>query len=444
MKESKYNYSFEDGDNVILFNARTNALAKMAKQDFKKFTEYVLDNENIINNELKKSLVYGGYIVEDDVDELEMIRHNVLASRFASNVMNLTIAPTSDCNFRCPYCYERSVLRPGKMNDETANDIICFINNQIHHLDSLNITWYGGEPLLEIDRLLGLSNQIITSCEQNDVKYFGSIITNGYLLDLETLRKLINVKIKHIQITLDGPKEYHDNRRYRIGKKPTFDQIISNLSSFSQICSDSDFPLISVRMNLDRNNIDGLKELAELLNDEPFNKYIYFYIASVYDKNDKENKYTFTPEEFNKIDGVFKKAKLTDYQQFYPTPPGVHCVCDSLNGFVIDADGSLYKCWEEMGNKKLCIGNIHDFEFNVKSRFYYDYLLFDPTINENCKNCEVLPACMGGGCPNRIIRNEYKPNCENIIDLIHENIKASYRLMDNDVKRKGESEPCNS
>lgn len=432
MRKSKYNYHFTDGNKIIMYNARTNALVRMDESDFKNYENYALNNQNEIEEELKQSLKYGGYIVEDDANELDMIRYQVYASRFSSNIMNLTIAPTSDCNFRCPYCYERNVLRPGRMKDETQVDILNFIESQIGHLDSLNITWYGGEPLLELERILSLSKQILKLCAKNNVRYFSSIITNGYLLDLEILKKLMSVQIRHIQITIDGPKEYHDKRRYLVGKKPTFDRIMNNLLSFQEICQTDNFPLISVRMNLDKNNIDGYEKLKNRMAEKPLNKYVYFYVASVYDKCDTNHRYTFTPEEFNKIE----KEKQENIKQLYPETIGAHCVCDSLNGFVIDSDGSLYKCWEEMGNKELCIGNIHDLDTNGKPAFYYDYLLFDPSKNEKCAQCEILPVCMGGGCPNRILRDEYQPNCKDIISRTYKNIKAYYHLMNEQRKEE--------
>ena len=154
MKESKYNFSFRDGESVILYNARTNALATLNSGDYKCLKLCVSDKTFQMDEDLKESLVYGGYLIDDDMNELDFIKHGILASRFSSKVMNLTIAPTSNCNFRCPYCYEKEVLRSGKMEDSTAEYIIEFIKENIGHLDSLNITWYGGESLLELDRII--------------------------------------------------------------------------------------------------------------------------------------------------------------------------------------------------------------------------------------------------------------------------------------------------
>lgn len=56
------------------------------------------------------------YIVEDDVDEIENLRISNLRGKFSNRVLNLTIAPTLNCNFSCPYCYERVYVN--KMPEE--------------------------------------------------------------------------------------------------------------------------------------------------------------------------------------------------------------------------------------------------------------------------------------------------------------------------------------
>lgn len=421
----------KNGDNIIIFNARTNALAKLSLDEYEQLKKCDLDTKSTITKELKESLVYGGYLLEDKTNELDIIKNNVLASRFSNNILNLTIAPTSNCNFRCPYCFEKDVLRPGKMVDSTVNDIYKFIEKEMSHLEAVNITWYGGEPLLEMETICTLSKRIIELCKLNNVRYFASIITNGYLLTKEVMVKLIDCKIKNIQITLDGPKKYHDNRRYLIGKKPTFDRILNNIKDFGDISSNRNFPFISVRMNVDKNNIDGVNELKKLMTDAPYNRYINFYIAAVYDKSDAYNTYTYTSKEFKEIESSLKSEKFNDYKQYYPESMSTHCVCDTLTGLVIDADGSLYKCWEEMGDSEYCIGNISDFKYYSMNHIYYDYMLYNPLENKKCKNCSVLPICMGGGCLHRILRDGYNPDCDYIRKNIQKNIEKSYILMNN-------------
>ena len=43
-------------------------------------------------NDLKK----GSFLIEEDIDELELVRYNISRSRFSTSTLSLTIAPTSD------------------------------------------------------------------------------------------------------------------------------------------------------------------------------------------------------------------------------------------------------------------------------------------------------------------------------------------------------------
>jgi len=48
----------------------------------------------------------GGYIIDDNFDEIDYMRFVYQKSAYDSDVLKLTIIPTYSCNFTCPYCYE--------------------------------------------------------------------------------------------------------------------------------------------------------------------------------------------------------------------------------------------------------------------------------------------------------------------------------------------------
>jgi len=60
--------------------------------------------------------------------------------------MSLIIAPTTGCNFECPYCFEPK-KNPRSVTKETIDKIIDYVNNQ-KEIETVSLTWYGGEPLL--------------------------------------------------------------------------------------------------------------------------------------------------------------------------------------------------------------------------------------------------------------------------------------------------------
>ena len=81
----------------------------------------------------------------------------------------------------------------------------------------VNLPGWHGEPLLQMDRLVDLSRKMRDVCTRADCKYTASIVSNGYLLDRETAERLKEQQVADAQITLDGPRDVHDERRPLVG-----------------------------------------------------------------------------------------------------------------------------------------------------------------------------------------------------------------------------------
>lgn len=143
--------------------------------------------------------------------------------------------------------------------------------------------------------------------------------------------------------------------------------------------------------------------------------------------------------EFHKLHNQFLKiaeAKGFPASQWHDYPHRVYnsCTADSLNSYVINADGSLYSCWEDIGDLQKRIGIIgKENEFSYTSR-YLEFMTYDPTMNPKCSQCSVLPICMSG-CPIKRMRRvfsctEYKWNLEEklkakTVELIAQRIQSS-------------------
>ena len=99
--------------------------------------------------------------------------------------------------------------------------------------------------------------------------------------------------------------------------------------------------------------------------------------------------------------------------------------------FVIEPDGTMQKCWGLVGEKESAIGNILD--LNASDACYiqnlakwYSWTKFE---NEECRECNVLPVCMGG-CPLHTLDGKlnedykcstYKYNLEKILSMVAKN-----------------------
>lgn len=436
MKSSNYNTFIKQDVEWIAHNGLTNALAVLSNKEMSDFNLYI-NTGNGLTIEQINEFKENGFLIDDNFNEIEFIRYNMYKDRFDKSALALVIAPTSNCNFRCPYCFESKVLRNCRMDDSVKQAVIDFVESKMNTIERLSIVWYGGEPLLEIGLISEFSKIFIELCERNNVVYSANIITNGYLLTSEVLEQLIQYKVTDIQITIDGMNEEHDSRRYLVGKKPTFEKIIHNLLSLESVYKKyDDFPFIAIRMNVDKKNVSQVDSLLEYIYSMPFKDYVFFYIAGVYDKEDRNFDTTLSQAEF--ID-VYRKylrklkefSTYDNYELYYPKLISAACGCEQIATFVIDADGSLYKCWEEIGQSSAKIGNVKDMDSNSNNEWLYKYLIDDPTQKEKCHSCKILPNCMGGGCPHRVKKSNFKIDCEAKRNEHIASILDSYKLLKN-------------
>ena len=306
--------------------------------------------------------------------------------------MYLTIAPTLDCNFACPYCYENR--RKGKMSQEVQEAVIEFIEDTISKgTRKLDISWYGGEPLLYPEIVESMSRKINAIAQETDCTVSMHMVTNGYLLTDKLVEMLDEVGVTRIQITLDGSREYHDVRRPLRNGAGTFDKIMENLKLFA------DSPIeVMVRMNVDNQNQKDFMVLKKMILalDNPNVK---LYTSPVEDINkDTVNHVSdfMTTEEFDNFtlkaceDGGLSEEDFSVMDDRF-----CFCTAETENCYVVDDRGDVYKCWDEVGRLEHRCFNMLDPE-STNYMVISKYLAWDPFENDKCSSCVYLPLCFGG------------------------------------------------
>lgn len=406
MKASKYNFIFpfsKDNNKKLLYNSLTNALAILEDDNkYSQFKNFCKSNKNIEDKEFVNDLIKGGYLIRDDFNEIDFIKVRLYKARYGTKRLSLTIAPTLKCNFKCVYCYEEASERSNSLSEENQQKIISMVENNLDYISDFNVTWYGGEPLLQFDIIKELSTKFIEMCNKKGVNYAAGIITNGYMLTREIASELENLNIKSIQITLDGAKEQHDRRRPLVGGGPTFDTIISNIAK-----SKDKLPcVVQLRINIDKENVDKIDSIIDILKENELQKHVLPYIAMVESHNNTySDEKCFHSEAFSQLEINYRTKynnKANRYlSSMYPQQKRNYCGADSENSYVINSDGKLYKCWCDIGAEDYSIGHVGSID--ESSKLYTEYMLYDPTNDTDCKECKYLPICMGG-CPNRRLR----------------------------------------
>lgn len=349
-------------------------------------------------------------IVENEQEEFARIKYKSLFRRFSNSLLSLTINPTLDCNFACPYCFE------GKhpqvyMSDQVEEEVISFVKRH-EAAKTLKVVWFGGEPLLAFSRMRSLTQKFLDL----GLKYEAGIITNGYLLTDRVVKHLDDLCIKSIQVTIDGMKEVHNSRRCLRTGHPTFDRIIENIKYVHDICPDIK---LNVRVNIDHTNERDFLELYKMFQKEEF---LGIHLTPAFvDDIENTNKCVLNSEEQNKYINRLLKENGVVFRRFYPKP-SQECFVRNPNSVVIGPEGELYKCWNDVGKKDKVYGYLDGRITNEPLLFRY-LAASDPFDDTQCKECILLPVC-GGGCPYNRIKRDYENNNINVCPLIKGNLKT--------------------
>lgn len=404
MKISKYAFFFVSTTRkYLVYNSISNSFAELNEELY----TYLLkakNNPNIIDdidedtlNSLRKSK-----IITTDEEELNhryMKRLTYYSVAFSSDYLDLTITPTTNCNFSCPYCYEEGI-KPKSMSENTIEDIIKFIKKN-KKTDGVYITWYGGEPLLKIN----LIKLFIDRCKEEKIKILSqNIITNGYNLNSKAFDLIIN-NFNSVQITIDGAtKERHNDKRYTKNREGTWDIILSNLDIFLNLEHEIS---IAIRCNIYKNESEEFYKLKELLTTRwNGDQRVTIYPGIIDDITDL--KQTNCNLMGGKDISDFNLEMSSKYNQnIYPKFDTYSCGAMYQNAYVIGTEGELYKCWNDLGHEDKIIGSIYD--DNVKNPHILAQYLAGPSNidDKTCIDCTLFFVC-NGGCIWKRIKNQFE------------------------------------
>lgn len=415
---SRYNFLFAAKGKFFLYNSLSNAFAELDGETY----AFICSNKNHVEQILNQSVLYKQLcsmkaLVENDDTEYQKIKLYSLAERFSNRRLYLTINPTLDCNFACPYCFE-SNHNHVYMTEEIEDKIIEYIQ-QYDKIEELCVTWFGGEPLLAFRRVESLSRKFINL----GINYRSGMITNGYLLNERITRKLNALKINSLQITLDGLANTHDTRRFLKNGGPTFDKIICNIDLVSRISPQTK---IYIRVNIDKSNMDDFVNIYRFIQNKRYNN-VYINPAFVDDiSNEKRNPCIFNQrDKMQFIREMLGKYGL-DFSLLYPSSARHECAVRNPMSTVIGPEGELYKCWNDVGQKEKIYGFI-DGKI-VNETLLLQYLLgADPFEDNRCIKCLLLPVC-SGGCPYHRLSNANNKRSSNACPIQKKYLKTLLTL----------------
>lgn len=121
MKPSIYNHVVNLSGREILYNSFSNQFLPLTPE-----IKSVIDG-NVTDNELASALESQHIMVNDDINEVEMVRNLFLRRKNSTQTYDLTINTSLQCNLKCWYCYETHI--PKSLMPLSLVDKICVISN---------------------------------------------------------------------------------------------------------------------------------------------------------------------------------------------------------------------------------------------------------------------------------------------------------------------------
>ena len=364
-----------------------------------------------------------GFLVESrDVDRRALDRF-ITEVKGDTSELNVTILTTLQCNFACDYCFQGDHgdynKFAEKMSLETAARVGDWIERELDrvHPERLVITFFGGEPLLNLPVMYQLAERLWTSSRRRDVPMFVNIITNGLLLSEEVVDRMRPYGLNGVKITLDGDRETHNRMRPLRGGQGTFDRIVENIRRVAGRCP------ISIGGNFDESSVDSYPALLAFLREQEFaDKLVKVNFKPVVRAEPVKPK-GFIPlvpvGASNKLNGTCMTSAgagagtacdscgfLDDQMSFlraetkrfgFKPSDGVHmgpCHVHQQHAHTIGPDGSLYACPGFTGQLADSVGHIDDRRDPRREASRQKFDRLDPW--KECGDCAFIPVCAGG------------------------------------------------
>lgn len=399
-KISPYTFLFENEGRFFIFNAQSEFFSEVKKELYVMLYDRKMD---LIPEEAIKLLKEKKIIT--DYANPDLYFHQTLTKflneAYGSKTMSLIIAPTTGCNFECPYCFEPK-KNPKSITPEVEDKIIEYINNR-DHIDSIHLTWYGGEPLLMSREICRLYDRI---CKETEKKItYQEIITNAYLINDSITDFFRRSKMDKIQISIDGVEETHDKTRFtKDGHKPTFRKIEENIEKLTSALPELN---VSLRINIHKDNFKDFAILYSRYFKEKRNDRLTIYPGIIrVDSPDSRSlcHYCYNNDDLIKLYECLEREGVNiDYM------PRIHhkgCMLQQTDAFIIGPEGELYKCWDDVSKPEKVVGSIMNdklYNYDLLMRYMHECSPFD----EECRKCKVFPVC-GGGCSLLRYRNKFE------------------------------------
>ena len=413
---------FETKHNYYVYDRNTGCILLVPKKDYACLKEFnpTTYKYNIAFLDVLSKYQRAGFLLPSRLKKLKHPETYNIEHYLRYRLKQLVLQVTQQCNLRCEYCaysgnYANNRVHSNKRMDfDMAKRAIDMFISRSSENPEINVSFYGGEPLLEFDLLKKCVFYSHNNCEK---KIVHNITTNGTLLTDEIVDFLVEYDFD-LLISLDGSRKEHNKNRKFANGKGSFDVIINNVMRLWERYPD--YYANKVRFNTVINAktdiccsekffkassfIDNKQTLFSMISPDNEDRSFFDFSNSFYQKINYEKIKLFlsminkipdscvSPLVTNTKDSVSALYKSVHGQNLLPESfhHGGPCLPGIRKCFVA-VDGTMYPC-EKVGESSefAKIGSLNQ-GFDLDNIYF---LLNNGTItHDECMKCWNLREC---------------------------------------------------
>src|SRR5665648_86784 len=197
---------------------------------------------------------------------------------------------TKTCNLTCAHCYmESDALRyQGEMKTEEANRFI----DDLADAKSPVLLFSGGEPLIRPD-FFELAEYTISKGLR------ATLSTNGTLITPEVARRIKDIGISYVGISLDGLEDVNDKFRGKEGAFKAAMQGIQNCVAVDQ--------RVGLRFTINHHNIKEMDKIFDFIEAENIDRVCFYHL--VYSGRGEQTQDVSTEESRQAMDTIIRRTR---------------------------------------------------------------------------------------------------------------------------------------
>lgn len=169
---------------------------------------------------------------------------------------------TRTCNLKCRHCYMSSDAQK-YANELTTKEAKQFIDD-LAEFNVPVLLFSGGEPLIRPDFF-----ELADYAAKKGVR--PTLSTNGTLITPEVARKIKDIGVGYVGISLDGLRDVNDKFR---GKKGAFEAAMNGIKNCVAVDQ-----RVGLRFTINHHNIQELENIFDFIEEENINRVCFYHLV---------------------------------------------------------------------------------------------------------------------------------------------------------------------